>query len=79
MESVVATVVAGLVGIVVAVAIIKNLPIERALGTGIQDMPPFPVSAALTGMACATAVGALAGLIPATVAVRVKVIDAIRY
>ncbi|MBB2922684.1 ABC transporter permease [Cellulomonas cellasea] len=79
MESVVATVVAGLVGIVVAVAIIKNLPIERALGTGIQDMPPFPVSAALVGMACATGVGALAGLIPATVAVRVKVIDAIRY
>lgn len=79
MESVVATVVAGLVGIVLAVALIKNIPIERALGTGIQDMPPFPVSAALVGMACATAVGALAGLIPATVAVRVKVIDAIRY
>lgn len=74
-----ATVVAGFVGVVAAVALIRNLPVEQVLGSSIQDMPPFPVSAALTGMACATAVGALAGVIPATVAVRVKVIDAIRY
>ncbi len=79
MESVVATVVAGLVGVVIAVAIIKNIPVERVFGGGIEDMPPFPLSAAMVGMACATGVGALAGLIPATVAVRVKVIDAIRY
>lgn len=79
LESVVATVVAGLVGVVLAVAIIKNIPVERVFGSGIQDMPPFPVSAALVGMAAAVTVGALAGLIPATFAVRVKVIDAIRY
>jgi putative ABC transport system permease protein len=79
LESVVATVVAGLVGVVLAVAIIKNIPIDAVFGGGIQDMPPFPVSAALIGMAAAVAVGALAGLIPAIVAVRVKVIDAIRY
>jgi putative ABC transport system permease protein len=79
LESVVATVVAGLVGVVIAVAIIKNIPIEKVFGSQIADMPPFPLSAALVGMACATAVGALAGIIPATVAVRVKVIDAIRY
>lgn len=79
MESVVATVVAGLVGVVLAVALVKSIPIEQLLGGPIQDKPPFPVSAALIGMASATAVGALAGLIPATVAVRVKVIDAIRY
>lgn len=79
MESVVATVVAGLVGVVIAVALVKSIPVESIVGGGIQDMPAFPVSAALIGMACATAVGALAGLIPATVAVRVKVIDAIRY
>ncbi|MDQ0373088.1 ABC transporter permease [Cellulomonas humilata] len=79
LESVVATVVAGLVGVVLAVAIIKNIPVERVFGGGIQDMPPFPFSAALVGMAAAVAVGALAGLIPATFAVRVKVIDAIRY
>ncbi|MBD7918449.1 ABC transporter permease [Cellulomonas sp. Sa3CUA2] len=79
MESVVATAVAGLVGVVLAVAVIKNVPVDTLFGGGIQDRPPFPVSAALVGMACATGVGALAGLIPATVAVRVKVIDAIRY
>lgn len=79
MESVVATLVAGLVGIVLAVAVIKNVPVDVLFGGGIQDRPPFPVSAALVGLACATGVGALAGLIPATVAVRVKVIDAIRY
>lgn len=79
LESVVATVVAGLVGVVLAVAIIKNIPVERVFGGSIQDMPPFPFSAAMVGMAAAVAVGALAGLIPATFAVRVKVIDAIRY
>lgn len=79
MESVVATVVAGLAGVVLAVAIVKNIPVDVLFGGGIQDMPPFPVTAALVGMACATGVGALAGIIPATVAVRVKVIDAIRY
>jgi putative ABC transport system permease protein len=79
LESVVATVVAGLVGVVLAVAIVKNIPVERVFGGGIQDMPPFPFSAAAVGMAAATFVGALAGLIPALFAVRVKVIDAIRY
>lgn len=79
MESVVATVVAGLAGVVLAVAVIKNIPVDVLFGSAIQDVPPFPVSAALLGMACATGVGALAGAIPATVAVRVKVIDAIRY
>ncbi|WP_159806452.1 ABC transporter permease [Cellulomonas citrea] len=79
MESVVATVVAGLAGVVLAVVLLKNLPIDRVFGGGLQDIPPFPVSAALVGMAAATGVGALAGIIPALVAVRVKVIDAIRY
>ncbi|MFP3712297.1 ABC transporter permease [Puerhibacterium sp. TATVAM-FAB25] len=79
MESVVATTVAGLVGVVAAVAIVKNIPVEAVFGTVLQDKPGFPLSAALTGMACAVAVGALAGLVPAVYAVRVKVIDAIRY
>lgn len=79
MESVVATVVAGLVGVVLAVVLLKNLPVDAVFGGGLQDVPPFPVSAALVGMAAATGVGALAGVVPALVAVRVKVIDAIRY
>ena len=79
MESVVAAVVAGAVGVTLAVAVLKAVPVDRVFGGQIQEMPPFPVSAALVGMAAATGVGALAGLIPAAVAVRVKVIDAIRY
>jgi putative ABC transport system permease protein len=79
MESVVATSVAGLVGVVLSVAIVKNIPIEEIFGTTLQDKPGFPLSAALVGMACAVGVGALSGLIPAVYAVRVKVIDAIRY
>ncbi|ACZ31524.1 protein of unknown function DUF214 [Xylanimonas cellulosilytica DSM 15894] len=79
MESVVATTVAGFVGVVVAVAIVKNIPVEQIFGSSLQDKPGFPFSAALVGMACAVGVGALSGLIPAVYAVRVKVIDAIRY
>jgi putative ABC transport system permease protein len=79
MESVVATTVAGVVGVVVAVAVIKNIPIDRIFGRPLDDLPGFPFDAALVGMACAVGIGALAGLIPAIYAVRVKVIDAIRY
>ena len=79
MESVVATVVAGALGVALAVVAIGQIPIDTVFGGAIQDMPPFPVSAALIGMASAAAVGTLAGVIPATVAVRIKVIDAIRY
>ncbi|MCI0155956.1 ABC transporter permease [Leifsonia shinshuensis] len=80
MESVVATVVAGGAGVVLSVLIVKNPWVEELLGRGmIADMPPFPVEAAVLGLVAATAVGALAGLLPALVAVRVKVIDAIRY
>ncbi|GAA2719470.1 ABC transporter permease [Cellulomonas aerilata] len=79
MESVVATSVAGVVGVIAAVVVIKNIPVESIFGVALDDTPPFPRSAALLGMVCATGVGALAGLIPAIVAVRVKVIDAIRY
>jgi len=80
MESVVATVVAGIVGVIAAVLIVKNPLLEDLIGQGqITDFPPFPVEAAVLGLVCATVVGALAGLVPALVAVRVKVIDAIRF
>ncbi|WP_104178461.1 ABC transporter permease [Cryobacterium sp. Y50] len=80
MESVVATVVAGIVGVIAAVLIVKSPLVEDFISQGqVTDFPPFPVEAAVVGLVCATVVGALAGLIPALVAVRVKVIDAIRY
>jgi putative ABC transport system permease protein len=80
MESVVATVVAGVVGVIVAVLIVKNPIVEGFIGQGmVSEFPPFPVDAAVLGLVAATVVGALAGLLPALLAVRVKVIDAIRY
>ena len=79
MESVVATFVAGLVGVLLAIVLIKNPVTEGIIAAGVQDIPGFPIEAALIGLGAATLVGALAGLLPALVAVRVKVIDAIRY
>lgn len=79
MESVVATVAAGVVGVFLSVLIVKSPMVTDLIGQGVTDLPAFPLEAALIGLGAATLVGALAGLLPAVVAVRVKVIDAIRY
>ena len=79
MESVVATTVAGVLGIALAVALVRSPLIMDSLFYGIQDVPPFPFSAAIVGLVAAVLTGALAGLVPAIVATRVRVIDAIRY
>ncbi|WP_157155846.1 MULTISPECIES: ABC transporter permease [unclassified Diaminobutyricimonas] len=79
MESVVATAVAGFIGVLIAVAVVSNPSIQQLVANGIEDLPSFPMDAAITGMLVSVVVGAIAGLLPAIVAVRVKVIDAIRY
>lgn len=79
MESVVATFVAGVVGVMLAVAAVKNPWVEKLVLQGIDDVPPFPLAAAFLGLAVALAVGALAGILPAMIAARVKIIDAIRF
>jgi putative ABC transport system permease protein len=80
MESVVATIAAGTVGVIAAVLLVQNPWTMEFVGQGlVSDFPPFPGEAALLGLLASTLVGALAGLLPALVAVRVKVIDAIRY
>lgn len=78
LESVVATFVAGLLGVTLAVLAAPHIPYSR-FEVFVQDVPPFPLDAAMAGLASATAIGALAGIIPALIAVRVKPIDAIRY
>lgn len=78
LESVVATAVAGVVGIALAIAILEA-PFVEGLFQGMQDIPPFPLRAAIVGLVAAVAIGALAGFIPALVAVRAKVIDALRF
>jgi ABC-type antimicrobial peptide transport system permease subunit len=81
LESVCATALAGLLAVGASIVLVRNLPLEQLLNNGIPiaDLPGFPVAAAVEGMIAATAVGALAGLLPATIAVRAKVIDAIRF
>jgi len=79
LESVVATTLAGLGGIVLAVAIVRSPLVTETMFAGMQDVPAFPIGAALTGLIAAVSIGALAGIIPALVANRVKVIDAIRF
>ncbi|WP_243076939.1 ABC transporter permease [Microbacterium sp. SS28] len=78
LESVVATAVAGIVGIAIAVAIMRAPFVLQMFGN-LQDVPPFPLRAAVVGLVAAVAIGALAGFIPALVAVRSKVIDALRF
>ncbi|WP_422116294.1 ABC transporter permease [Brachybacterium sp. UNK5269] len=79
MESVVATVAAGAIGVTAAVALVKApFVTEFFAGIGLVDLPPFPVQAVLVGLGAATAVGILAGALPALIATRIKVIDAIR-
>lgn len=79
MESVVASFAAGVVGVLAAILIVNNPMVQQGLAQGVLDTPAFPIEAAFVGLGAATAVGALAGLLPAMVAVRVKVIDAIRF
>ncbi len=79
MESVVATAVAGVLGIALAVALVRSPLIMNGLFCGLQDVPPFPFVAAIIGLGAVVLTGALTGLVPAIVATRVRVIDAIRY
>jgi len=79
LESVLATVFAGFVGVVLAIILVQNEWALSVFAPDLTDVPAFPADAALLGFACAVGVGALAGILPAIIAVRVKVIDAIRY
>lgn len=79
LESVVATTVAGIAGIALSVAVIQTLIGMGVMFDGMLNSPPFPFGAAVTGLIASVVIGALAGLIPALVALRVKVIDAIRF
>jgi putative ABC transport system permease protein len=80
MESVVGTFVAGVVGVALAIVLVRGPLMGLVLGgMNVEDLPGFPVEAAVIGIVAAVAVGALAGLLPALAAARVKVIDAIRF
>ncbi|WP_254367352.1 ABC transporter permease [Microbacterium sp. NC79] len=78
LESLVATTVAGVLGVAIVVAALRAGVVGLVM-PGVQDLPPVPYLAAFIGLGASVLIGALAGLVPATVAVRVKVIDAIRF
>lgn len=78
MESVVATFAAGVIGVGIAVVVVRFLPLET-MGIALNDTPAFPAGAAIAGVAISSSIGALCGIIPALAAVRIKPIDAIRY
>lgn len=78
LENVVATAVAGVVGIIIAIVVLRVLFTLDVLPT-LQDIPPFPLRAALIALAAAVGIGAVAGFLPALAAVRAKVIDALRF
>lgn len=83
LESTLASFLAGVVGVLAAVALLRSpwpVLLEAYNPSLAMDyIPPFPVGVALEGLFMATLVGAAAGLIPATMAVRAKVIEAIRF
>ncbi|WP_223625870.1 ABC transporter permease [Microbacterium sp. EST19A] len=79
LESLVATTVAGVIGIAIVVAVLRSDWLVTTMFVGMQDVPPFPMRAALVGLIASVIVGAVSGFIPALVALRVKVIDAIRF
>ncbi|MFF2243805.1 ATP-binding cassette domain-containing protein [Arthrobacter sp. NPDC058130] len=61
MESVVATAVAGVAGVMLAVAVVKNPWLESKIAPGLTEYPPFPLDAALLGLASVVLVGARPG------------------
>lgn len=79
LESLVATTVAGVIGIALTVAVLRWVMAGDLMNMQLQDVPAFPMRAAITGLVAAVVVGALSGFVPALVALRVKVIDAIRF
>ncbi len=78
MESVVGTFLAGIAGVALSIVLLRYLPVMEWLMIPVQDTPPFPMGTAVQGILAATAVGALAGLLPGIFATRIRPIEAMR-
>lgn len=81
LESVVATTFAGLIGVVASVISMKHFNLVTLLSEGVLQQADYayPLSSALLGIFISAGVGALCGIIPASIAVSIKPIDAIRF
>jgi putative ABC transport system permease protein len=85
MESTVATTLAGILGIALTMVLTRTSFITQLASGGIAggeesavSTLPFPIEAAVIGLLISVGTGTLAGIIPALIATRVKIIDAIR-
>jgi putative ABC transport system permease protein len=77
-ESVTTTVFGGILGVGAAIVLLTLLPTVASGVVDVADLPPFPVNAALIGVAVALAIGLIAGVLPARLATRLSIIDTIR-
>jgi putative ABC transport system permease protein len=77
-ESLVTTTLAGLLGIALAGLATAALPILSSSIIDAADLPPFPMTAAIAGLAVAVTVGLAAGAIPAMRATQLSIIETIR-
>lgn len=66
----------GIAALILALGALSLINIQLV---AMRQRPPFPMRAALIGLLASVIVGAVSGFIPALVALRVKVIDAIRF
>lgn len=78
LESVVGTLLAGLIGVAIAIMVLDYFPIMSMMNMPVQEVPPFPMGVALNGVLAATAIGAVAGIMPGLYATRIRPIEAMR-
>lgn len=79
MESVVGTFVAGVIGVGIVAVVYRTPMVQNLFGGMNASLPAFPVDAAIAGIIVSILTGVVAGMIPAIIAVRARVIDAIRF
>jgi len=77
-EIVATSLLGGIVGVGVGALVVTFSAPLFADSVGLNDLPPFPLDAALAGLAIASLVGVLAGLAPARRATRDSIIETIR-
>lgn len=81
LESVVATTAAGFFGVIASIFTIRFAPLNELLDLNLSSTQAiaYPFQAAFLGLLISAGVGALCGIIPATIAVKMRPIDAIRF
>jgi putative ABC transport system permease protein len=77
-ESAITVILAGAIGIAVAVAGTVLLTVLASSMIGVTDLPPFPVSAAFVGVVVSIALAVATGLLPGRAATSKSIIHAIR-